>query len=50
MSADLDRAYDALQQAHDAGNKEHAEQIAGYIRTLQAESAPPADESAGMEN
>jgi len=33
---ELARAYDALQQADEAGNKEDAQQIADYIRELEA--------------
>lgn len=36
---ELAKAYDALQQADAAGNKEDAEQIADYIRTLEAQEA-----------
>jgi hypothetical protein len=37
MDPQLQRAYDALQQADAAGNKEDAQQIADYIRELQAQ-------------
>lgn len=37
MNAQLQRAYDALEQAHNAGNAEDAQQIADYIRELQAQ-------------
>jgi hypothetical protein len=36
---ELARAYDALQQADEAGNKEDAQQIADYIRELEAQEA-----------
>lgn len=38
MDEKLARAFDALQQAHEAGNAEDAQQLADYIRTLQAEA------------
>jgi len=37
MDPQLQRAYDALQQADAAGNKEDAQQIADYIRELQTQ-------------
>lgn len=37
MSPELQRAYDALQQADEAGNVEDAQQIADYIRELEAQ-------------
>jgi hypothetical protein len=37
MNAQLQHAYDALEQAHNAGNAEDAQQIADYIRELQAQ-------------
>lgn len=37
MSPELQRAYDALQQADEAGNTEDAQQIADYIRELEAQ-------------
>jgi hypothetical protein len=36
---ELAKAYDALQQADAAGNKEDAQQLADYIRTLEAQEA-----------
>jgi hypothetical protein len=41
MNEQLQRAYDALQQADAAGNKEHAQQIADYIRELEAQEMVP---------
>ena len=38
MNEQLQRAYDALQQAHEAGQAEHAQQIADYIRELEAQA------------
>ena len=56
MNEQLQRAYDALQQAHEAGQAEHAQQIADYIRELEAQAmvqeekkAAPADDS-GLHN
>ena len=42
MDRELERAYDALMQADAAGNKEDAQQIADYIRTLEAQQKVPA--------
>ena len=42
MDRELERAYDALKQADEAGNKEDAQQIADYIRTLEAQQNVPA--------
>jgi hypothetical protein len=42
MDKELERAYDALMQADAAGNKEDAQQIADYIRTLEAQQNVPA--------
>lgn len=41
MNEQLERAYDALQQAHEAGQAEHAQQIADYIRELEAQAMVP---------
>lgn len=41
MNEQLQRAYDALQQAHEAGQAEHAQQIADYIRELEAQAMVP---------
>lgn len=41
MNEQLERAYDALQQAHEAGQAEHAQQIADYIRELEAQAMLP---------
>jgi len=50
MDPQLQRAYDALQQADAAGNKEDAQQIADYIRALQREQENKAMLAAGEEN
>ena len=42
MDRELERAYDALMQADSAGNKEDAQQIADYIRTLESQQNVPA--------
>jgi hypothetical protein len=42
MDKDLEQAYDALMQADAAGNKEDAQQIADYIRTLESQQNVPA--------
>jgi len=42
MDQELERAYDALMQADAAGNKEDAQQIADYIRTLETQQNVPA--------
>jgi hypothetical protein len=41
MDKELERAYDALMQADAAGNKEDAQQIADYIRTLESQQGVP---------
>lgn len=38
QSGELDRAYEALRQAHEAGNAEDAQQIADYIRTIEPQT------------
>lgn len=45
MDKELERAYDALMQADAAGNKEDAQQIADYIRTLEAQRGVPKGET-----
>jgi hypothetical protein len=45
MDKELERAYDALMQADAAGNKEDAQQIADYIRTLEAQQNVPSGET-----
>jgi hypothetical protein len=50
MDPQLQRAYDALQQADAAGNKEDAQQIADYIRELQAQQQNKAMLEAGDES
>lgn len=45
MDKELERAYDALKQAHEAGNKEDAQQIADYIRILQGQQNAPKGET-----
>lgn len=45
MDKELERAYDALMQADAAGNKEDAQQIADYIRTLEAQQNVPKGET-----
>lgn len=50
MDPQLQRAYDALQQADAAGNKEDAQQIADYIRELQIEQQNKAMLEAGEES
>jgi hypothetical protein len=50
MDPQLQRAYDALQQADAAGNKEDAQQIADYIRELQRELENKAMLEASQEN
>jgi len=50
MDPQLQRAYDALQQADAAGNKEDAQQIADYIRVLQRELENKAVLAASEEN
>ncbi|NBV72301.1 MAG: hypothetical protein EBR60_09735, partial [Burkholderiaceae bacterium] len=45
MDKELERAYDALMQADAAGNKEDAQQIADYIRTLEAQQNVPIGET-----
>jgi hypothetical protein len=47
MDEQLKDAYDALQAAHDAGNVEHATQIADYIETLKAKQAEQSSEPVG---
>ena len=39
MSDELNRAYEALQKAHDAGDVEGAKQIAEYARSLEANTS-----------
>ena len=56
MNEQLERAYDALQQAHEAGQAEHAQQIADYIRELEAQAMVPEEKKekpgtdSGLEN
>lgn len=50
MDPQLQRAYDALQQADAAGNKEDAQQIADYIRELQIQQQNKAMLEAGEES
>jgi hypothetical protein len=50
MDQKLQRAYDALQQAHDAGNKEDAQQIADHIRDLQNQAMLEAGDESMMRN
>jgi hypothetical protein len=45
MDKELERAYDALMQADAAGNKEDAQQIADYIRTLETQKGVPGGET-----
>lgn len=45
MDKELERAYDALMQADAAGNKEDAQQIADYIRTLESQRGVPKGET-----
>lgn len=46
MSPELRRAYDALEQADAAGNTEDAQQIADYIRELEAQESKVGDMTA----
>ena len=55
MSDELNRAYEALQKAHDAGDVEGAKQIAEYARSLEANTSKadnyekaPQDEGLGI--
>lgn len=50
MDPQLQRAYDALQQADAAGNKEDAQQIADYIRELQTQQQNKVMLEAGEES
>jgi len=50
MDPQLQRAYDALQQADAAGNKEDAQQIADYIRELQNQAMLSSDDESMLRN